>query len=174
MSLLSLFRIVCYIILWVFAACTLGMAAARLHYTLHLPPNDPLNGGVAFYDRIIAEIIAVAGLTILLAPILIVRIHRRHDHGFLSTFGGELIGLVILFAMWIVGAAIATQKWGNLGWCHVFGTCRLLTAIVAFTWMSWIMTFFLTVSCIWYILRNDGISQPVHGRYYPERNMRHV
>ena len=34
---------------WVFAACTLGMAAARLHYTLHLPDNDPLNGGVDFY-----------------------------------------------------------------------------------------------------------------------------
>lgn len=92
----------------------------------------------------------------------------------MSTFGGELVGLVILFVLWIVGAAIATQKWGNLAWCHVFSTCRLLTAIVAFTWMSWIMTFFLTVSCIWYILRNDGFTQPVHGKYYGERNMREV
>jgi len=100
----------------------------------------------------------------------IVRIHRRHEHGFLSTFGGELIVLLMLFILWIVGAAIATQKWGDLGWCRIFTACRLLTAIVAFTWMSWIMTLFLTVSCIWYIVRNDGFAQPVHGRYRPERD----
>jgi len=92
----------------------------------------------------------------------------------MSTFGGELIGLIILFILWIVGAAIATQQWGDLGWCRSFSTCRLLTAIVAFTWMSWIMTLFLTIGCIWYIVRNDGFTQPVHGRYYPERNMRQV
>jgi len=174
MGFLSVFRLLSYVTLWVFAACTLGMAAARIHYTLHLPDNDPLNGGVDFYDPIIAEIIAAASLTLLFAPLLIVRIHRRHDIGFMSTFGGELIGLMVLFILWIVGAAIATQKWGKLGWCHVYGACRLLTAIVAFTWMSWIMTFFLTLSCIWCIVRNDGFSQHVHGRYYPERNMREV
>jgi len=174
MGLLTLFRLVCYVGLWVFAACTLGLAAARLHYTLHLPDGDPLNNGVDFYDQIVAEIIAAAGLTILFTPLLMVRIHRRHDHGFMSTFGGELIGLLLLFILWIVGAAIATQHWGDLGWCHSFKACRILTALLAFTWMSWIMTFFLTVSCIWYIVRNDGFSQPVHGRYYPERNMRQV
>jgi len=174
MSLLTLFRFVCYLALWVFSAVTLGMAAARLHYTLHLPAHDPLNHGVDFYDPIIAEIIATAGLTLLFTPLLIVRIHKRHDHGFLSTFGGELVGLIILFVLWIVGAAIATQQWGRLNWCHMYSACRLLTAIVAFTWMSWIMTLFLTVSCIWYIVRNDGFTQPVHGRYYPERNMRQV
>lgn len=40
-----------YVFQWVFAACTLGMAAARLHYTLHLPSGDPLNGGVRFYGE---------------------------------------------------------------------------------------------------------------------------
>jgi len=174
MAFLSRFRLVCYIVLWVFAACTLGMTAARLHYTLHIPKFDPLNGGVNFYDRIIAEILAVAGLTMLFTPLLIVRIHRRHDSGFLSTFGGELIGLMVLFILWIVGAAIATQNWGDLKWCRIYTACRLLTAIVAFAWMSWIMTLFLTVSCIWYIVRNDGFTQPVHGRYYPERDMREV
>jgi len=173
MGLLTFFRLVCYAILWVFATCTLGMAAARLHYTLHLPPHDPLNGGHSFYDKIIAEIVAAAGLTMLLTPLLFVRIHRRHDNGFMSTFGGELVGLMILFILWIVGAAIATKKWGNLNWCHVYGACRLLTAIVAFTWMSWIMTFFLTVSCIWYIARHGGSTHPVHGRYYSD-DMRQV
>lgn len=173
MGLLSLFRVFCYVLLWVFSAATLGMTAARLHYTLHIPPRDPLNGGVNFYDKIIAEILATAGITMLLAPILIVRIHRRHDHGFMSTFGGELIGLLLIFILWIVGAAIATENWGNLGWCHRYGACRLLTAIVAFTWMSWIMVFFLTLACLTYIIRHNGFSHPVHGRYYPDE-MRQV
>jgi len=174
MGLHTLFRVFCYYVLWLFSAVTLGLTAARLHYTLHLPLHDPLNGGVNFYDRIIAEILATAALTMLLIPILIVRIHRRHEHGILSTFGGELIALLFLFVLWIVGAAIATRNWGNLNWCHTYSACRLLTAIVAFTWMSWIMVFFLTISCLGYIFRNDGFSHPVHGGYYPERDMREV
>jgi hypothetical protein len=173
MGLLTLFRLVCYAILWVFAACTLGMAAARLHYTLHLPARDPLNDGISFYDGIIAEIVAASGLTILLTPLLFVRIHRRHDRGFMSTLGGELAALTILFVLWLVGAIIVTKKWGDLGWCHVYSACRLLTAIVAFTWMSWIMTFFLLVSCLWYIIRHSGSTHPVHGRYYTD-DMRQV
>ena len=98
------------------------------------------------------------------------RIHRRHEHGFLSTLGSELVILLMLFILWIVGAAIATQKWGDLGWCRSYNACRLLTAIVAFTWMSWIMTLFLTISCIWHIVRNDGFTKPVHGRYRSERD----
>lgn len=94
----------------------------------------------------------------------------------MATFGGELVGLMLLFILWIVGAAISTQDWGNLNWCHQYSACRLLTAIVAFTWMSWIMTFFLTMACIVYIVRHDGFSHPVHGDYYdyPERDMRQV
>lgn len=91
----------------------------------------------------------------------------------MSTFGGELIGLLTIFILWIVGAAIVTKKWGDLGWCHVFSACRLLTAIVAFTWMSWIITFFLIISCLVYILRNGAFAHPVHGRYYGE-DMRQV
>ena len=135
-------------------------------------PHRPLNTPPVSTSRLSIPIYPISNSPISLHRI--VRIHRRHDHGFMSTFGGELVGLIILFVLWIVGAAIATQKWGDLGWCHVFSTCRLLTAIVAFTWMSWIMTFFLTISCIWYIVKNDGFTQPVHGRYYPERNVRRV
>lgn len=173
MGLLSVFRIFCYVVLWVFSAATLGMTAARLHYTLNLSPRDPLNGGVKFYDRIIVEILTTAGITMLLAPVLIVRIHRRHDHGFMSTFGGELTVLLFLFILWIVGAAIATQNWGDLAWCHRYGACRLLTAIVAFTWMSWIMVFFLTLACLIYIIKHNAFSHPVHGTYYPDE-MRQV
>lgn len=35
-------------------------------------------------------------------------IHRGYDYRFGSTFAAEIIGLFILFVMWLVGAAIAT------------------------------------------------------------------
>ena len=92
----------------------------------------------------------------------------------MSTFGGELVGLLLLFILWVVGASIATQKWGDLSWCHKYSACRLLTAIVAFTWMSWVMMLFLTVACIGYIVGNDGFTHPVHGGYYPDMDMRQV
>jgi len=168
MGLLTTFRMVCYVILLLFSAVTVGLTAARLHYTLHLPLHDPLNGGVDFYDPIIAEILATACLSIILVPFLIVRIHRRHEHGFLSTFLVELIGLLLLFFLWIVGAAVATQKWGNLNWCHTYTACRLLTAIVAFTWMSWIMSALLTFACIGYIIKYRNSDPP----YTTERDMR--
>jgi hypothetical protein len=109
-----------------------------------------------------------------LINIRITRIHRRHENGFLSTFGGELVGLLILFTLWIVGAAVATQKWGDLHWCHMFRACQILTAAVAFIWMSFIMVFFLTIACIGYIVKHDGFSHPVHGGDFYQDQMEQV
>lgn len=45
---------------WLFSAVLFGLTATRLHYTLHLPPNDPLNHGHSFYDPIAAELLAAS------------------------------------------------------------------------------------------------------------------
>ncbi len=42
----------------------LGLAGTRLHYTLFLPPYDPLNGGQPFYDPIIVELIITSILAL--------------------------------------------------------------------------------------------------------------
>jgi hypothetical protein len=172
--LLTLFRLTCYWALWIFSAVTIGLTAARLHYTLHLPPHDPLNHGVNFFDGIIVEVLVTACLTMIFTPVLLARIHRRHEYGFLSTFGGELVGLLLLFTLWIVGAAVATQKWGNLSWCHMYSACRILTATVAFIWMSCIMVFFLTIACIGHIVRYNAFNHPVHGGYFYQDQMQQV
>jgi hypothetical protein len=44
-------RIALYIALFLFSTVLLGLAGARLHYTLNLSPFDPLNGGVSFYGE---------------------------------------------------------------------------------------------------------------------------
>lgn len=95
----------------------------------------------------------------------------------MSTFGAEMAGLLLLFALWTVGAAIATQKWGKLNWCHKYTACRLLTAIVAFTWMSWVMVLFLASASIGYICMYSGFTHPVHGveeEYDHDRDTREV
>ena len=40
-----------YMVQWLFAAVLLGLSGARIHYTLHIPPGDPLNGGNDFYGK---------------------------------------------------------------------------------------------------------------------------
>jgi len=160
-------RIALYVILLVFAICELGMTAARLHYTLNVPEGDPVNGGVDFYDRIIAELLAASILAMLWAPLLIVRIYKRHENTFISTFGGEFIGLFVLFMLWIVGAAMTTDQWGNLAWCRIYQPCRLLTAILAFSWMGWIIILFLIAINLGYIIVNKAFNEPLHGQYDP-------
>ena len=87
--------------------------------------------------------------------------------------------------MWLVGAAIATVRsqllqrriqysapcpqsyWGNLHWCHVYKACRILTALVAFAWMGWIILLFLIVISITFAVVNGAFGHPMHGRYDP-------
>ncbi|EKM49041.1 uncharacterized protein PHACADRAFT_265891 [Phanerochaete carnosa HHB-10118-sp] len=154
-------------LLWLFAAVTLGLSAARIHYTLHIPPGDPLNRGVDFYDPIVAELLATSAITVLWVPWVVSIITRTYDYGIVSTFLSETIGLFILFVLWLVGAAIATSSWGNLAWCHIYLPCRVLTALVAFAWMSFIMVFVLLIISVMFSIANRAFKQPMHGRYDP-------
>lgn len=77
---------------WLFSAVLLGLTAARLHYTTHLPRGDPLNQGQPFYgtcrahssdafhidvdthsclsDPIVAELLACSILAMVWAPLV--------------------------------------------------------------------------------------------------------
>ncbi|KAI0682074.1 hypothetical protein BC835DRAFT_1300635 [Cytidiella melzeri] len=160
-------RIFLYILLWLFSAVLLGLTAARIHYTLHIPLGDPLNGGADFYDPIVAELLASAALTLLWAPWVIHVIARTSEYGWVSTFAGETVVLFILFVMWLVGAAKATSFWGDLSWCHQFKPCRILTVLVAFSWMGFILIFTLLLTSLMFAIANRAFRQQLHGRYDP-------
>ncbi|EIN05644.1 hypothetical protein PUNSTDRAFT_91204 [Punctularia strigosozonata HHB-11173 SS5] len=161
-----LFRTLFYVALWLFSAVLLGLTADRIHYTEHIPFGDPLNGGKDFYDPIVAELLVTSILTIFWVPFVVHRIHRRYENGFFSTFAAELIGLIVLFILWLVGAAIATHFWGDLHWCWSFHACRILTTLVAFAWLGTIMLFLLTLITLSFAWMNHAFRQPMHGRYY--------
>jgi len=156
-----------YVLLWLFAAVLLGLSAQRLHYTTHLPTGDPLNEGRSFYDPIVAELVATTVLTILWVPFVVHIISRNAEYGYVGTFGGEILAELILFVMWLVGAAIATSFWGDLAWCRHFQQCRILTALVAFAWMGFIILFTLLIISLLFAVSNEAFGKPLHGRYDP-------
>ncbi|KAK7677841.1 hypothetical protein QCA50_019153 [Cerrena zonata] len=160
-------RIVLYVTLWLFAAVLLGLTAQRIHYTTHVPFGDPVNGGESFYDPIIAELLATSAITLIWIPFVMHVLCGKGDYGIFGTFAGELLGLFTLFMLWIVGASISSSFWGDLSWCHQFLPCRVLTVILAFAWMGWIIIFTLFIISLLCAIMNDAFWRPLHARYDP-------
>ncbi|KAF7291571.1 hypothetical protein HMN09_01248200 [Mycena chlorophos] len=144
------------------------LTIARLAYTDNLPRGDPLNGGRSFYDPDIVELLIASMLSMAWSGFIIYTIHRRVEHNLVSTFRGELAGSFVIWMFWMVGAAIASGFWGNLGWCSEFNACRVLSAIVAFSWLAWVtITFNFVVSLI-FIIANGALLEPLHGQWVPQ------
>ncbi|KAG0701643.1 hypothetical protein DFH29DRAFT_549160 [Suillus ampliporus] len=167
-------RVFLYFILLIFSAVLLALCAVRLHYTTHLSPHDPLNGGVRFYDPIVVELLVTSIITMFWSVHIARTIHRRHEHRLINTFTAELVGLFILFLLWLVGAAVATHtgnppdvnvKWGNLSSCWHYSTCRILTALVAFAWLGWLLVLTLSVMSLLFAIANKAFHDPMHGRW---------
>jgi len=101
-------------------------------------------------------------------------IGTRASRGFATSYVFEYFWLFIIWVMGLVGAAIATHYWhGNLSFCRPFNNqCRVLTAIVAWSWINWaFITFIMLATCATQ-LGGEGVMSPLHGRDTTEtRNM---
>ncbi|KAI5992839.1 hypothetical protein EDC04DRAFT_2586753 [Pisolithus marmoratus] len=168
------FRVFLYVLLFIFSAVVMSLCAVRLHYTLNLSPFDPLNYGISFYDPIIIELLVTSILSMLWALLIGRTIHRRIERRLINTFAAELIGLFVLFLLWIVGAAIATRTgnppdpdthWGNLSSCWNYASCRVLTAMLAFAWVSWVVVLALFITSFLFASANKAFRDPLHGRW---------
>ncbi|PAV17086.1 hypothetical protein PNOK_0715000 [Pyrrhoderma noxium] len=165
----SVLRFCLYYAFWLFSLVLLGLTAARLHYTTHLPPTDPLNRGQPFYDPIVAELAVCSILGIFWAPFIVHMIHAKYEHKYFSRVWHELLGLFTLNILWLVGAAISTNIWPNLpAFCSQFQACRILTAMLAFAWMGWIMLTTLIFVTVLYASANGAWHEPAHGYWIRE------
>jgi len=162
-------RVLLYIFLILSSLVLFGLTADRLRYTTHLPPGDPLNRGVSFYDPIVAELCASALFTFFLAIFYTIVNARKSEKKRFSRIWFESILLAIVWIMLLVGAAISSKFWGNLNFCHQFRPCRILTAMVAFAWITWITVLFLLFSNIIYAIRYRAWTSHVHGRRWRRR-----
>jgi len=166
----SIIRVGMYGLLSLFSFLVLCLSAARLRYTTHPPEDDPLDNIGSFYDPIIAEILFTMLLTIPWCFFMMYSIYKRYENPYLSTFLGEIIGLSVLWLFWIVGAAIASSMWGNIEWCQTFEACRILSALLAFSWLGWLVLSLLLGFSLLFSFANKGFMDPLHGRWNPRES----
>ncbi|KAJ7510458.1 hypothetical protein B0H11DRAFT_1900763 [Mycena galericulata] len=167
---LGIIRTFLYSVFGVFSLVLFGLTAARLRYTTHLPPGDPLNQGRNFFDPIVVELLFSALLGMIWSVYAVLTIHHMREDRWIYSFFSEILVLSALFVLYLVGAAIATQLWGNLSFCQEFRACRILTALVAFSWMSWIILLCLLAASFFVAIANAAFFAPFHGRWNPRES----
>lgn len=160
-------RISLYFTLALFSFILLALTGARLNYTEHLPRGDPLNGGHNFSDPVVGELLFTSLITMAWSAFIIYTIHKCAENKYVSTFAAELVGLFVLWLFWISGAAVATSIWGNLSFCQQFEACRVLSAMLAFTWLGWIVLSFIIGINLMFSVANGAFMEPLHGRWDP-------
>jgi len=141
MAAYTLTRVFFYAFAWVSAVVLLGLTGYRVHWTRQ---------NLSDHDQIVVELLVTASLTILFAPVIIAQALASRTSRF-TTLTAEFFITGTLWIMYLVGGAIATNKWPSKHICEanpavvknvVFGSvvnskqCHTLLAIVAFAWIS--------------------------------------
>jgi len=167
---LGVIRTCLYCIFGLFSLVLFGLTATRLQYTTHLPTGDPLNNGKNFYDPIVAELLFSSLFGMAWAIYGVLTIHHMREDRYIFSFASEILVLSMLWVLYLVGAAIATSIWGNLSFCQQFRACRILTTMVAFAWMSWIILCFSLLASVFAAIANRAFFSPFHGRWNPRES----
>jgi len=161
-------RTALYAALAVFSVIMIGMTSARIHYTKSRDSPDPIKPGTfSYYDPIIVQLLVTYIFALLWSFWAMFSIGFRADRGFATSYAHEYFWLFVLWVMGLVGAAIATHYWhGNLSFCRPFNNqCRLLIAIVSFSWVNWAtLTSLMLTSCFSQRSDDYGFKAPLHGR----------
>ncbi|KAF5390702.1 hypothetical protein D9757_002577 [Collybiopsis confluens] len=159
-------RLGLYFALALFSIILLGLTAARINYTLGL--------AVGFYDPIVVELLVSSIIAIIWSFFIMHIIHTIRVGGPVTTFRHESIGFIIIWIMFLVGAAIATNFWANLSVCFGTFTCDILTAIVAFSWLNFITLTLIGIFSMLFLAGNSGygsMDEPLHGRWGSGRKL---
>ncbi|KAF9038331.1 hypothetical protein BDZ89DRAFT_1129682 [Hymenopellis radicata] len=154
-------RLAAYFILWFVAIVLMSLCAYRIHFTETVAFRN------SFYDPIIVELLVSAILAIIWIPVTVVLIIDENADNTYRTHNVradrlprrvlvELLGLFILWVMWLVGASITTNKIipGN-NYCARFAfftkECNTLTSILVFAWVGWSMLTITGVLCLMHL-----------------------
>ncbi|KAI0365470.1 hypothetical protein BV20DRAFT_1028060 [Pilatotrama ljubarskyi] len=143
----TILRVPLYISLWVFAAVLLILTSVRLNYTLHLPKGDPLNGGADFLDPIVAHLLVCSLLSLGSIPFVMHWVPPLITSAASANLF-ELAALSVIWLLWLVGCVVSTSIWPNLVFCYQFEPCRILSAMMAFAWLGWIVLVGLIVLAV--------------------------
>ncbi|KAF9258563.1 hypothetical protein L218DRAFT_964350 [Marasmius fiardii PR-910] len=136
---LAILRLGLYGCLLLLSVILLSLCAARLQYTLHLPPGDPLNRGVNFYDPVIIELLVTALLSLGWCSFIIILYSRNIRNSVIQTYREELIVLTALWMLLLGGSAAATSVWDIVAFCQQFQACQILSALLGICWTTFIL-----------------------------------
>ncbi|KAJ7342658.1 hypothetical protein DFH08DRAFT_783065 [Mycena albidolilacea] len=168
-----------YGLIWAIAAAELGLTAARIHFTRSNFRN---------HEAIVAELLVTSILTLFWVPLTLL-FHRRapgienvhridnvHNNidgnirGNRNRFGGlhhESSGNLVLWIMWLVGAAIAAHRWPTRGAVGFGRQPDILIALIALAFVEFgLMTLVKVLALMEYsALGASGLGGPgVGGR----------
>ncbi|PBK83908.1 hypothetical protein ARMGADRAFT_1067623 [Armillaria gallica] len=138
----TLRRVALYALLWPMAVILLGLTAYRIHFTKRQG---------AGYQPIIVELLVASIFTLLWVPLAMFMIFAERASSSRDNNAStsrahpkhlpfELLGLGILWLLWLVGAVYTTNRvLPGRNWCGGFSgkQCNILTAILAFAWIGW-------------------------------------
>ncbi|KAK0210039.1 hypothetical protein DFS33DRAFT_1290164 [Desarmillaria ectypa] len=127
----AIHRILAYAWLWTVAVVLLGLTSYRIHKTEGFTHK--------FHEPIIVELLVSACLAIIWAPIAGILVLSEHNTSHKSgRFRSEMLGTFVLWVMWLVGAVDTTNRIiPGRNWCGPGKQCRILTTILAFSWIGW-------------------------------------
>jgi len=124
----ALSRLPLYALLWLVSLAVLGLTAFRVEHTRHIGK---------FFEKIIVELLVTSALTLLWVPYAAFSTHRDHAaNAPMSMRRPEPHGNLILWIMWLVGAAIATNDFPTAATRGVGKQSRILAAILALSWIA--------------------------------------
>ncbi|KZT32548.1 hypothetical protein SISSUDRAFT_1037668 [Sistotremastrum suecicum HHB10207 ss-3] len=115
-----------------------ALSAARITYTTHLAPSDPLNNGHPFTDPIVILLLITSLFLLLVCPIWVWVLWKR-VRGWYARVWIEVCGVGVMWVLLLIGMAISTSIWPNLGFCANQVPCAVLQAMIAFAWLAWIL-----------------------------------
>ncbi|KAF5364464.1 hypothetical protein D9758_010705 [Tetrapyrgos nigripes] len=162
-----------YVVLIAFSAVLLGLSAARIHYTMTLHGEDALTlpGIAPYFEPILAEVIATTGASILWSVFILFGTFTSRP--LIRLLRDELLILLVLWLLWIAGAAVVSAIYLPIGWCQEFSYCRIIAALVGFAWMGWLVAggLIITVFLMCYVNGGLGLSrQTVPGSEWEGRS----
>ncbi|KAF8908777.1 hypothetical protein CPB85DRAFT_766533 [Mucidula mucida] len=154
-------RLAAYFLLWFVSLVLMGLTAYRIHFT------ESVSLRRSYYDPIIVELLVSSILGIIWVPVAVVLLMGEDADNTYRTSTvrarrlprrvvAEMIGLFILWLMWLVGAAITTnQIIPGRNYCARFTVflkeCNTLTSILVFAWIGWSLLTIAGVLCLMHL-----------------------
>jgi len=157
------FYLYCFFFLW--TILLFALTASRLSYTENIPPGDPLNDGIDFFDPSVVALLVSSIVALMFAPFMIYTLQTQWTHRYLSVVYVEIIAAFFLWILWLGSTAAATDVWPDLSFCIQYRACTNLQAMIAFAWLGWLSLSAIILITAVFASRAGGWRDNCHGAW---------